>query len=113
MSRPYRIATTADRHTRAGAYIVPASPVALPRPNRNAAGMQATVNRRGKLPTGDALTLAVRGTFDALASARFDLERAPCDCCGSKGERVRLKPGKPRLRLAMIKKTRPRFFLPR
>lgn len=109
MSRPY---------VPAGAgYSVPAKPCALQRPTRNAAGMSATDARRPgyKAKAGDeALTLAVRGTLDVLASTRFDLERVPCACCGARAAgKIRLRKGKPRVRLAMIRKSRPRFFLPR
>lgn len=92
---------------RAGAYSVPASPCALTRPNRQAAGMAATAERKKRVRvlslveprlTDDALRLSVRGTLDPLAAWRFDLERVPCGCCGSReNAKLRLK-GKPRSR---------------
>lgn len=114
--RRYRLDGTADKPGHGGAYRVPVSPCPVTRPTRNAAGMTATNDRRPGYQAragDDALTLAVRGTLDPLASTRFDLERVPCPCCGNKGAKVRLKDKRARLRLAQIKASRPKRKLPR
>lgn len=114
--RRYRPEGDDKTPARAGVYRVPFSPCPVTRPTRNAAGMSATdARRKGYKPkTGEAaLTLAVRGTLDPLASTRFDLERVPCPCCGNKGAKVRLKAKSGRVRLAQIRQSRPKNKLPR
>lgn len=100
---------------------VPASPAPLQRLNRVAAGMAATLERRKRRHrwnprfmaspdiniSGEALRLTVHGTLDPLAAIRFDLERAPCGCCGSRqNSKLRLK-GKPRSRGRLVLKLNP------
>lgn len=100
-----------------GAYSVPANPVAVIRPNAVAAGMTRTYQRakvgRGVLNlreprlSDEALRLSVRGTLDPLGAWRFDLERAPCGCCGSRERgKMRLK-GKPRPRAKLAIRLNP------
>lgn len=100
-----------------GAYLVPASPVPAQRPNRTAAGMTATYERKKRRTTHksilhldqthldlsrDALGLAVRGTLDPLSHIRSDLERVKCPCCDSFTNKVRLRPGAAKTRRLMI-----------
>lgn len=89
--RPYTIACDAMR---GHGYRVPADPVTLTRPTRNAAGMTATIQTRkhsARLST-EACALSVKGTLDSLASGyMFHTYRKPCPCCGGKGK-LALKP---------------------
>lgn len=108
MARPYHIAKRLGR----GVYHLPDLPGSVNRPNRSAAGYSATAHRQGlrlarplKLE-GEALALAVRGTLDVLGAARFDLIRAP------DGMRWRLRPGRVKLRLKQIQRSRPKGRLP-
>lgn len=82
-----------------GGYLVPAQPIAVDRPNRTAAGMSKTLERKkrrrqrlgpSKL-SDDALALVVRGTTDKLgAQHMFRITRKTCDCCGSKTGKLML-----------------------
>lgn len=56
------------------------------RPTRGACGMMNTSERSGHHLTGDALTLAVRGTLDRLGAWHFMTVRTErnCPCCGQR-----------------------------
>lgn len=113
--RSYQFAT-AERFAPpfAGQFFVPVQPCGATRPNRTAAGMTATHDRRErrtnrKAYSDDALRLMVRGTLDSLTGWRFDLERVECPCCGGKTDKLRLRPGAAkarRLKLARLKRQR-------
>jgi hypothetical protein len=59
------------------------------RPNKTAQGMTRTLYRSGHKVDGDALTLSVHGTLDALGRFRFHWKTArsqrACPCCGNVG----------------------------
>lgn len=118
---PYR--PDLDPRTRShGGWRVPVLPCAVTRPNRTAAGMSSALDyarKRGHrldsfTPSGDVLTLTVRGTLDALAgrACGFHLTRAVCPCCGGKTAKVRLAPrggAVIKANIQAMKKRRPRL----
>jgi hypothetical protein len=95
-----------------GGYLVPAKPLAVDRPNRTAAGMSKTLERKkrrrqrlgpSKL-SDDALALVVRGTTDKLGAAHvFRFTRKTCECCGSKTGKLMLN-DRGRERLARMRR---------
>jgi hypothetical protein len=112
--RPYYPADPRRTLAMRGAFTVPASPCAVIRPNRFAAGLYATIERRKRRQffgqpvdlKPDVLSLCVRGTLDPLAAGRFDLERVVCPCCGNKSDRLKLKAGAAKSRRLRIKAAR-------
>lgn len=74
-----------------GIFVLRTTPIPVERPNRRAAGAQATLER-AKLRMGmaavksdDTVKIAVRGTTDALAAGMtFRVTRKTCTCCGGK-----------------------------
>lgn len=120
LMRAYRVD---DRRVRGrllvpGGYLVPASPMALQRPNKAAAGASVTLQRRyGRTVVekpSDALTrLSVKGTFDVLARFGLDKVRKPCPCCGqSDPKRIGLRPGTAKALERDIKRRHPVRPLP-
>lgn len=109
-----------------GAFLVPASPCAVQRPTRNAAGMTATYERHKRRArwspahtdrlhvdvSADALALMVRGTLDTLRGSRYRTRRKVCTCCGHASAKLELHPDQPKPKRATIRRRFPRRPLP-
>jgi hypothetical protein len=85
----------AARH--GGMFVLSGTPIAQERPNRRAAGAQATLERQKRrmglsaVKTGDATRIAVQGTLDVLAfGMMFKTARKDCTCCGSRHGKIML-----------------------